>query len=193
MDWTVPLSGNVAQVYRSLHVLHFEGKQQNFCTKSHFFQDTTIAWSTARFWFWAETFGADWIVLMSILSSRPVSGGTFWMWVCITWFSLAEDSMKAAFHDSARAFPSSQLMTLRKRKCYVCFLVIFWFHRKFQPLPNLIWTMTEAPAGTVYSKPFKPPVVPIGTYRSMCKSFLLPTSMMGTLQGGESQMKGNVF
>lgn len=30
-----------------------------------------------------------------------------------TWFSLAEDSMKAAFQDSANAFPSSQLITLK--------------------------------------------------------------------------------
>lgn len=33
-----------------------------------------------------------------------------------TWFSLAEDSMKAAFQDSANAFPSSQLITLKRRK-----------------------------------------------------------------------------
>ena len=32
----------------------------------------------------------------------------------ITWFSFAEDSMNAAFHDSARALPSSQLITLRE-------------------------------------------------------------------------------
>lgn len=33
----------------------------------------------------------------------------------LTWFSLAEDSMKAAFQDSASAFPSSQLITLNKK------------------------------------------------------------------------------
>lgn len=36
----------------------------------------------------------------------------------ITWFSLAEDSMNAAFHDSAKALPSSQLMTLRETHIY---------------------------------------------------------------------------
>lgn len=30
-----------------------------------------------------------------------------------TWFSFADDSMKAAFQDSANAFPSSQLITLK--------------------------------------------------------------------------------
>lgn len=34
--------------------------------------------------------------------------------IIITWFSLAEDSMNAAFHESASALPSSQLITLRR-------------------------------------------------------------------------------
>lgn len=37
-----------------------------------------------------------------------------------TWFSLAEDSMKAAFQDSASAFPSSQLITLTKEFTDMC-------------------------------------------------------------------------
>lgn len=40
----------------------------------------------------------------------------------LTWFSLAEDSRNAAFHESARALPSSKLIILpeHEQACQVC-------------------------------------------------------------------------
>lgn len=120
----------------------------------------------------------------------------------LTWFSLAEDSMKAAFQDSANAFPSSQLMTLKTIKtrgsrpvswprCWLFIKTKSWIHKQSgskhpftkatraheQTETFLVLVATKAICGVHVHENIRR----VRTYRSMCRSFLFPTSIIGTL------------